>query len=494
MVTPPVEPPPPTLCDGEVLAERYRIVSCLGQGSVGEVYEAEDLELGKRIAVKVLRPDITDDERILRRFQQEIQLARRVSHPSLCRTYDLVHHRDPRGTRVFLTLELLRGETLEERLAHRCRLTPAEALPIVRQIVAALAAAHAAGIVHRDLKSSNVFLVGTAGSGGARAVVTDFGFAWNLEQEEGSSETLTATGELIGSPAYMAPEQVRGEKATPAADVYALGVVLYEMVTGELPFLGKSAFYTALKRLQEDPPAPRALVPELDPAWESVILRCLEREPAGRFTDLGEIVRALEGGTPDAPSREPETLWWGRSTRWTSVAALLLFVLAGALALVYPRVEVGPRTEAQGTSQALMKTAQLAELAGDLPRALEGYRQALDAKCSEGEGDGRKIAALQGEIGRLELARGHLDNARAAYRAALEISSEMGDEEGIANGLAGLADIDRHAGNLASAEEAYEQALEKFRKLGIRDREADMLRALRDLRARRESRILAAKE
>src|SRR5262245_28440617 len=152
---------------GLVLASRYRIVSFLGRGAVGEVYEAEDLELGGKIAVKVLRPDIADDERVLQRFKREIQLARRVTHPNVCRVFDLVHHHGEEGAgapaeRVFLTMELLRGETLEQRLARRGRLSTAEALPVIGHIAGALEAAHANGVVHRDLKSGNVFLVPTA--------------------------------------------------------------------------------------------------------------------------------------------------------------------------------------------------------------------------------------------------------------------------------------------------------------------------------------------
>ncbi len=283
----------PSLAAGELLAGRYRIVSFLGEGAMGEVYEADDLELGEPIAVKVLRPEIARDEQVLQRFKREIQLARKVTHPNVCRVYDMVLHsgEGDAGRRVLLTMELLRGETLAERLRREGRLTPAEALPIVRQIAAALTAAHAAGIVHRDLKSSNVFLVSSPL--GLRSVVTDFGLAWSMAPSGDGADTLTATGELVGSPAYMAPEQVRGEEATPATDVYALGVVMYEMLTGELPFVGKSAFYTALLRLQEPPPSPRQRVPDLDPAWEAVILCCLQREPADRFRRARHVVRAL---------------------------------------------------------------------------------------------------------------------------------------------------------------------------------------------------------
>jgi eukaryotic-like serine/threonine-protein kinase len=328
-----------SLTPGQILASRYRIHGFLGQGAVGEVYEAEDLELGGRVAVKVLRSDLAQDERVVRRFKQEIQLTHRVTHPNVCRTYDLVYHQKPgQPVRVFLTMELLHGETLEALLSRQGRLAPSEALPIVRQIAAALRAAHAAGVIHRDLKSSNVFLV--ASPSGVRAVVNDFGLAWS-EEAEGAA-TLTATGELIGSPAYMAPEQVRGETATSATDIYAFGVVLFEMVTGELPFLGKSAFYTALKRLQEPPPPPRDRVPGLDPVWDGVILRCLEREPADRFATVDEVVSALTGEAAP-PLRKTEATPPPPRLRLFGVAAFLALLAILALGVrVEPQVPFAP--------------------------------------------------------------------------------------------------------------------------------------------------------
>ncbi len=319
----------PALEPGQVLAARYRVAAFLGQGAVGEVYEAEDLELGERIALKILRPEIAGDERVLQRFKREIQLGRRVTHPNVCRVFDLVKpdlvkpdlvkpdlvkpdlggpgsSGKPSG--AFLTMELLHGETLEERLAREGRMSTAEALPVIGHIAAALAAAHTNGVVHRDLKSGNVFLVPNP-SGGVRAVVTDFGLAWSSIHEDSSAASLTATGELVGSPAYMAPEQVRGEEATPATDVYALGVVMFEMITGELPFVGKSAFYTALKRLQEPAPSPRVHLTDLDPAWETTILRCLERDPALRFPTVRHVVRSLGATKAEEDATSPLTLF-----------------------------------------------------------------------------------------------------------------------------------------------------------------------------------------
>jgi tetratricopeptide (TPR) repeat protein len=295
---------------GQVLADRYRIVRFIAQGGMGEVYEAEDRELGERVALKTVRPEIAVQEGALERFKREVQLARKVTHPNVCRLFDLGVHRmgGPDGQAIevrYLTMELLEGETLAQRLKRVGRMSPAEALPIVRQVAAALGTAHDAGIVHRDFKSSNVILV--PGRGGERAVVTDFGLAHGLAEGASLEASLTATGSSLGTPAYMAPEQVAGRRAGPGADIYALGVVMYEMVTGHWPFTGGSPMSIAVKRLTENPPPPRRVVADLDPAWEATILRCLQREPADRFAAPAEVVDALEGRAV-APSRRRRRL------------------------------------------------------------------------------------------------------------------------------------------------------------------------------------------
>jgi tetratricopeptide (TPR) repeat protein len=476
-----------TLLSGEVLAGRYRVVTFLGRGSVGEVYEAEDLELGARIAVKVLHPGASGDERGLRRFKQEIQLARRVTHPNVCRTYDLVYHVEGGGPadarlnpRVLLTMELLRGETLADRLARTGRLTPREALPVVRQVAAALAAAHAAGVVHRDLKSANIFLVESPA--GIRAVVADFGLAW-CSEEEGSAPAPASSGELVGSPAYMAPEQVLGEVATPATDVYALGVVLYEMVTGELPFLGQSAFYTAIKRLQEPPPPPHGKVPGLDPVWEAVILRCLERGPADRFASVDDAVRALTAEPPGPPpvSAPPRTAWAG-------AAACLTFLLAAALALLAPPARVDApaalasvlpavrpaalqiernrlteelaRERESGDAAAEAKTqqelARIASLQGDLPAALRCYQRA--SVLLRAGGDPQSLAAVLQSMAAVSFELGDPAGARGPQEEALALARQAGNREGIARALHGLGNLDRLVGDLAAARQKYDQA------------------------------------
>lgn len=299
----PSQPEPERLESGALLAERYRIVRFIAAGGMGEVYEAQDLELGARVALKRIRPDVVSDPRAIERFKREIHLARRVTHPNVCRIFDVGFlPRDAERSRAgvatgrvpFLTMELLVGESLAERLARAVRLTPDEALPIAEQLAEALSAAHAAGVVHRDFKSANIMLVaGRSGRDPApRAVVTDFGVA---RASDGLDLARTASGEraIVGSPLYMAPEQLQGVEVTAAADIYAYGVVLYEMVTGRLPFEGATALLVALRRLEHPPTPPTHWVPDLPEPWERVLLRCLEREPSARFASVMEAYEAL---------------------------------------------------------------------------------------------------------------------------------------------------------------------------------------------------------
>ena len=289
--------PGPVFAAGVTLAGRFLIRRFLAHGGMGEVYEAEDLELGERVALKTIRSEVASDARALARFRSEIHLAHRVTHPNACRVFDVFHH--PAGgasgvDALFLTMEFLEGETLAERLARAGAWTPAQALPIVEHMAAALEAAHQAGVVHRDFKSANVMLVPDAGGTGVRAVDTDFGLARPAGDERAWAE-LTHSAELMGTPAYMAPEQIEGLPATPRTDVYALGVVLYELVTGSRPFGGDTPLAAMVKRLKQQPPSPRTLAPGLDRRWEAVILRCLEREPQARFASAADVARALRG-------------------------------------------------------------------------------------------------------------------------------------------------------------------------------------------------------
>ena len=306
--TPPLSTPAPPAADtpafaqGALLAGRYRIVKFLAKGGMGEVYESEDIELRERVALKTIRGQ-DNDEKAIDRFKREIYLARKVTHPNVCRIFDLGRHVGEGGSTVtFLTMELLHGMTLTSRLREQGRLAADEALPIAKQIAAALDAAHRAQIVHRDLKSENIFLVQENGE--LRTVVTDFGIARGGREDRFAA--LVTGADIVGTPAYMAPEQVEGLPVTPAADLYAFGVVLYEMVTGVLPFTSDNPITTAAKRLREKPAPPRIHVPDLDPRWEKTILRCLERQPENRFasaTEAVEVLGASPSSTPTAAAR-----------------------------------------------------------------------------------------------------------------------------------------------------------------------------------------------
>ncbi len=300
---------------------------------MGELYEAEDTELGERIALKTIRPEIAADERANQRFKREVQLARKVTHPHICRIFDLFHHvpsasRGSATSAVFVTMELLEGETLSEHLKRVGRMNAEQALPIIVQMAAALSAAHEVGIVHRDFKSSNVMLLAAEEPGKpSRVVITDFGLANKVSKHpDASISTMTQAGELLGTPDYMAPEQLDGSTVTPAADLYALGIVIYEMVTGVRPFAADTPLASAMRRIS-GPPAtpPREIVRDLPARWDEVIMRCLARQPADRFPNSASIVAALAGDVPATHA----SLWTAGRVVLSASAAIVVVAVAG---------------------------------------------------------------------------------------------------------------------------------------------------------------------
>jgi eukaryotic-like serine/threonine-protein kinase len=323
------------LSESQVLAGRFRIVRYIAGGGMGEVYEAEDQELRERVAIKTIRAEILGQPNAMARFKREVHLARKVTHPNVCRIFDLFRHKPEEGSErdeiVFISMELLRGKTLAARMKDGRPMSVSEALPLIGQMASALAAAHEVGIVHRDFKPGNVVLVMGSGTGNERAVVTDFGLALqSLASDEGVS---LSTGQgLLGTPAYMAPEQLEGRPATNASDIYALGLVIYEMLTGEKAFVGANPLSSAFKRLSESPRSPRRFAPDLSPATESVILRCLERAPANRFAKAQDVADALTPGfvqtrpiqSPAVPDRQRQQ----QVRKLTAGLALLLLIAA----------------------------------------------------------------------------------------------------------------------------------------------------------------------
>ena len=289
----------PAFSRGDLLADgRYRIERLIGRGGSGDVYEALDTALGGAVALKTLKPSLAGNAIQLERFRREIQSARRVTHPNVCRIFDMGLHGGGarRQERFFLTMELLGGQSLAQRLEAGPAFATAEALPVLEQVAAGLEAAHAAGVIHRDLKPGNIMLLPGAPPGAPRAVITDFGIA--LSDAQGDIR-LTQSGELVGTPEYMAPEQADLGPSTPATDVYALGLITYEMLTLRRPFdSGETPLATVLRRRREPPRPLRELLPDVDPRWEAAVLRCLERLPERRFQRAPEVMAALRGETP----------------------------------------------------------------------------------------------------------------------------------------------------------------------------------------------------
>jgi serine/threonine-protein kinase len=267
---------------GRLIAGRYRIIALLGIGGMGEVYRADDLTLGQAVAMKFLPEEAITHEGMLERFKNEVRIARRVSHPNVCRVYDVG---DVDGA-TFFTMEYVDGEDLASLLRRIGRLPQDKAVEIARQICAGVAAAHTKGVLHRDLKPANIML-----DGRGQVVITDFGLA-------GVADDIRGPEVRSGTPAYMAPEQVEGREVTMLSDIYALGLVLYEIFTGKRAFGERAA--GLLHSDDRTPSRPSSVVKDLDPIVEKVILRCLETQPSSRPANALAVAAALPGGDPVA--------------------------------------------------------------------------------------------------------------------------------------------------------------------------------------------------
>ncbi|HTO77247.1 MAG TPA: serine/threonine-protein kinase [Thermoanaerobaculia bacterium] len=267
---------------GTVLSERYRIIGLIGRGGMGEVYRADDLKLGQPVALKFLPDRLSSDQKLLDRFFSEVRTSRSVAHPNVCRVYDIGEV----DGRHFISMEYVDGEDLASLLRRIGRLPPDKALELSRQICAGLSAAHDRGVLHRDLKPANVMV-----DGRGRARIMDFGLA--VAASESGTEA-----EIGGTPAYMAPEQFAGKGASVRSDLYALGLVLYELHTGKRAFDAGSIEDYRRKHAEDPPTSPSAMVAGIEPAVERAILRCLEKDPARRPTSAAQVAAALPGGDP----------------------------------------------------------------------------------------------------------------------------------------------------------------------------------------------------
>jgi eukaryotic-like serine/threonine-protein kinase len=317
-------PPSPTLTTrvpcgeivpGVVFAGRYRICDELGRGGMGRVYKAIDREISEAVALKVLSPDISLDERMIDRFRNELKLARRISHKNVCRIYDLGNCE---GT-YFITMEYIPGDNLKSIIQMMGPLSPARALAIAGQVCDGMAEAHRLGVVHRDLKTSNI-MIDREGS----ARITDFGIA-----RTAGTKGLTDRGTLIGTPEYMAPEQIEGENVDHRSDIYSLGIILFEMMTGRVPFEGNTPLSVALMQKSAHPPNPRDLNAQTPEALSAVIAKCLEKDQAGRYqrvealaSDLHDVAEGLSESAKGFRPGKAESLTPGGTRIMNSIAVL----------------------------------------------------------------------------------------------------------------------------------------------------------------------------
>jgi formylglycine-generating enzyme len=321
---------PTSLAVGDVLLSRYTIVRFVARGGMGEVYEAYDDVLAETVALKTIVCTDLDQPAAMQRFRAEVRLARQVTHPNVCRIYEFGMHL-PSGWHgqaaepvPFLTMEFLRGETMDRRLAREGPFAEAEVARLIPHLTAGLGAIHGAGIIHCDIKPANIALLPGPPE---RLVLMDFGLARFAKVVE-ASQSLSG-GRLVGTVNYMAPEQLGGQPATRSVDIYSLGLVIFEMLTGQRPFAGENVLAAAVGRMMRPVPKPTALVPTLDPQWDLLIARCLAPEPAQRLASVDEIVPPR--GKPPRSRPPPSRRGWGtRAAAAAPRAGLALLVLAVA--------------------------------------------------------------------------------------------------------------------------------------------------------------------
>ncbi len=379
----------PHFANGEIIAGRYRIERFIGRGGMGEVYEAYDNELGERVALKTIIPNAALDERYVARLLQEVRLARRVANRHVCRVHDVDHHDTQSGRICFLTMELLEGETLAERLSRSGSISTQEAFLLIEQMAEALRAAHEQNIIHRDFKPGNIMLVGERGS--LRVVVTDFGLARSGDPTQ-TLYTRAEGGRPPGTVGYIAPELFRpGAIATPTSDIYSFGVVIREMVAGhETAAVG----------------SPRRSRQPLDPRWASTIRRCLEHDPERRFKSAWEIVNALRPQT--LPARVAAAARKHPSLAITAVA-LLLVLLATPLIMRW-----------LFQSQTITELRQITDDSGlsDFPAVSHDGKLLVYASDRDGTGNlNLYLRQVDGDVNPIRLTHDEADDYNASFSA-----------------------------------------------------------------------------
>lgn len=346
---------------GEILGQRFRIVCSLGRGGIGEVYRAEDLKLQETVALKTLRPGVRNNHFLAGRFQEELRLARKIGHVNVCRVFDFFSQMRGGAEIWYFTMEYLDGCTLAQRL-NAGALQPDAVLALAGQVAAGLDAAHSLGIVHRDLKPANIMLIPDRGD--ERVVIMDFGLAKVLDSGPATGRE-TQTGQIVGTPEYMAPEQLLGAKVTPATDVYALGLIVYEMIAGCRPFPTESIIRSAVRRAMEPPPSLRNAAPAAPAHWDATLRAALDNVAERRPQSAPALVELLRS----QPKGWDALRHLGRPR--LSRRALLYGAGAGGMALIVAVLRLSSQKALIGTekkAQTLMITplTEPADLSGDI--------------------------------------------------------------------------------------------------------------------------------
>jgi serine/threonine protein kinase/tetratricopeptide (TPR) repeat protein len=329
------------LAIGSIFAERYEVLEELGKGGMGEVYKVRDEKLDEEMALKVLKSEIAANKDMIERFKNELKFARKIAHRHVCRMYDLNEEEET----PYITMEFVQGEDLKSTIRKSRKFKEEDAIAVAKQVCEGLEEAHALGVVHRDLKPQNIMI-----DKNGNAKVMDFGIARSIE-----AAGMTQTGVMIGTPDYMSPEQAEGEEADQRSDIYAMGVILYEMVTGDVPFKGDTAFSVALKHKTKLPQDPKKLNPEVSDDLSRLILICMEKERERRYQTAEALLadlRNIEGGLPLGTKIRPR--------RETFIAALIrrkLFIPAVVVALAIIAVVIWQLFPGKGAAAPKMENS-----------------------------------------------------------------------------------------------------------------------------------------
>ncbi len=443
----------PLLAAGRTLAGRFRVVRFVGKGGMGEVYLADDLELGGQVALKTVRSRLLTGGNAMGRFRREVQLSRQVTHPNICRVFDVGHELREGEDFLFLTMEFLEGETLGAFLKTQGKFSLELAESLLRQMASGLDALHAQGIMHRDLKPANVMLVGS------RAVIMDFGLARAFDATNTDPE-FTQTGAILGTPAYMSPEQQLGETATAASDIYAFGLIMYEMLLGRKPTLRDSFV-----------PGETGLAPE----WERRVLRCLARDPANRPATATEAMNAVFVEGAEKPARR----------NYLAYAAIAVAAIAGVYGLSKLGQPAGSNvneeiTQARGLLFRYFKPNNIADAVRKLeditrrqPDLAVGHAALADAYLVQYRDSKRvplldlakdqanravqldaETAAPHAALGFVLVERGELDLAGTELRRALQLDARNAETQW------GLAQLYKAQGRRTEMDAAIQKAID----------------------------------